>query len=196
MSNNAIINSNSTAATANTTLNQNKQTPIKIRNVIAAQQHTQYNNQQQQQPQQIKTTPNIIQINPVMHSSNMTQLNTSSPLRTLVINNKDNLLQSSLASNTSIANNYNFNTSNASNQTNNITPIYNGTNLNILTPTSSGANASVPSLLPLSFAINLHKQVFPHVDFKCLNFEELAVSLKFLSIRVTLSIEICEKLND
>lgn len=164
-------------------VNQNKQTPMKIRNVIAAQQQhqqQQYNQQQiQQQSPQIKTASNIIQINPLLNTSNVTQINSSSPLRTLVINNKDNLLQSPLASNTtnSIPNNHHYINSNNTN----IYSTLANSNLNIMTSTTSpiitNNTTTVPSLLPLSFAINLHKQNFPHVEFKCLNFEELAVSV-------------------
>jgi hypothetical protein len=47
---------------------------------------------------------------------------------------------------------------------------------NTLQSTSSVAAQSlnIPTILPLQYAVNLHKQFFPHVQFKCLNFEELA----------------------
>lgn len=58
--------------------------------------------------------------------------------------------------------------------------INNNTNNTSLTPivtntTVSNANApSTPTLIPLAQVINLQKQYFSHVKFKCLSFEELA----------------------
>jgi hypothetical protein len=42
---------------------------------------------------------------------------------------------------------------------------------------SSPIPVSAPPLIPLALVANLQKQYFPNVKFKCLNFEELAVSL-------------------
>ena len=164
-------------------LSHNKQTPIKIRNVIAAQ----HQQQQQMPPQQtITTTSNIIQINPSVQQSS---------LRTLVINKQDNttsIIQS--PSTTTLhapTQNHVYNAVGQQNNTINSNTINNNTSIasaSSLNSTSTTAAVSAASLtnspsvavttatLPLSFAISLHKQNFPNVQFKCLNFVELAVS--------------------
>lgn len=100
----------------------NKQTPIKIRNVIT----------------------NIASpSNSALASHSPSSSSTTTPLRTLVLN-----------ANASMAGVSSTSTINA---------------------TSTSVNSlNVPTVLPAHYAIALHKQYFPHVQFKCLNFEELA----------------------
>ena len=57
--------------------------------------------------------------------------------------------------------------------------INNATNSPGLTPiagAAASAATNIPALTPLAQCVSLQKQHFSHVKFKCLNFEELAVS--------------------
>lgn len=99
-----------------------KQTPIKIRNVISS-----------SSSQSSPSAPSITVLKSVPQQQ--------TPLRTLVINNKDN------------------------------TPVLTTTTT---TSTTNPINPATLGILPIQHAINLHKQNFPHVNFRCLNFEELA----------------------
>lgn len=111
-----------------------KQTPIKIRNVLSS--------------TQSPTTTTI--------------LKPQTPLRTLVINNKDNTSSTLISS----------------------------------TPLVTAAPPVATPLVPLSVAVNLHKQNFAHVQFKCLNFEELAQNSVITKDTDELTILLLKQLDD
>lgn len=136
-----------------------KSTPIKIRNL-----NTQNQQQQQQSPStQLLATLNKGQAQVIQRPQyqqqqqyqqpQYQQSQPGTPLRALVTINNNNGSSPSL------------------------TPI----------AVASPATATVvqqqgPSLVPLTQCVLLQKQYFSHVKFKCLNFEELAVSVTFLKL--------------
>ena len=110
-------------------LNSPKQTPIKIRNVIASSSPAALSAISSASPTTC-SSPNTA------HQRIPQQAAVATPLRALVINNNSGLAVTA----TNVA----------------------------------------PTLLPLASVANLQKLHFPHVKFKCLNFEELAVSFYLL----------------
>ena len=85
--------------------------------------------------------------------SAQTATNSSMPLRTLVLNAKDpNILKAT--PNLSVGSSTAMQPLNSS--------------------SSSSSNLAMPVIHSVQYAATLHKQCFPHVQFKCLSFEELA----------------------
>jgi len=144
--------------------NQHKQTPIKIKNFLSTNQYNNSNANSYTTTTTVNSSPNSLT------AINKQQI---TPLRTLVINNRDNTLSSSstgspvpitIINGNAMTVNSNVNTNQSSTTVINKLP----------TQTATTTTTTATGLIPLSVASNLHKQQFPHVQFKCLNFEELA----------------------
>ena len=138
----ASIESAQSQSTSNTVTSSPKQTPIKIRNVIAANSTTK--------------TSTLTPATTVIRAAPQT------PLRALVLNKEAVIVNGSPSTSTC-----NIQQSVILNAT--------PTTTNQLSTNTASSTNSV-ALIPLSVIANLHKQFFPNLQFKRLNFDELAVS--------------------
>ncbi len=149
-----IVNNHSNISTMSSpnANQQTKQAPIKIRNVIASVSST---------PSSNTTTPTVTNPTSTLLTKT-TNFNTpirsnQTPLRALVLNNNSPHVISTTNSPVIVSTSNSSSSINSNNNNND-----NNNNCNIL---------------PLSSIINLQKLHFPNVQFKCLNFDELAVNL-------------------